>query len=104
LLNNIKEQLEKRDIKKGPTLAIQFACTYQGCDLEDDDAKRTVSKLISKRSYEQGIVLVKCPCEKLHLIADNLGWFGDEKNIEEILQARGDEVQRLDLNDIFSIA
>jgi hypothetical protein len=44
------------------------------------------SKSFSKRSYLEGVVIVVCPeCKTKHLIADNLGWFGKEKNIEEIL-------------------
>ena len=34
----------------------------------------------SKQSYLEGVVLVRCPgCKSLHLVADNLGWFGDGK-------------------------
>ena len=72
-------------------------CTAQACDLEDpaDDESRRVTKVISRASYEEGVVLAKCPCENLHMIADNLGWFGDEKNIEELLVARGESVRRM---------
>ena len=38
------------------------------------------SKIMSKLAYEKGVIIIKCDgCNSNHLIADNLGWFFDEK-------------------------
>lgn len=53
------------------------------------------AKAFSRHSYENGIVLVRCPgCSNLHLVADHLGWFGSGKTIEDILQSKGEAVVR----------
>ena len=41
-------------------------------------------------------MLIRCEgCDSLHLIADNLGWFHDEKsNIETIMKEKGNEVRK----------
>jgi LSD1 subclass zinc finger protein len=48
-------------------------------------------------SYERGVVIVRCAkCASLHLIADNLKWFGeDASNVETILAEKGIAVPRL---------
>lgn len=65
--------------------------TCKGCQTHN-------SHLISRQSYEKGVVIVTCQgCNSRHLIADNLNWFEDikEKNIEEILAKKGEVVLKV---------
>ena len=52
---------------------------------------------MSRGAYEEGVVLVRCPgCKNQHLIADNLGWFDDERvNIEDIMREKGEEIKKI---------
>lgn len=56
-------------------------------------------KYISKQAYKKGVVIVKCDdCQNNHLIADNLNWFtdkGDDNNVEAILRKKGQSVLRI---------
>ncbi|KAI3428608.1 hypothetical protein D9Q98_007431 [Chlorella vulgaris] len=67
-------------------LVMLFTCTR--CNTR-------AAKAFSKQSYEQGVVIVECPgCQNKHLIADNLGWFGQKGTVEEFAQQRGSTVVR----------
>jgi len=72
--------------------AIVYTCEI--CNLR-------ASKTFSKHAYTKGIVIIRCDgCDKLHLIADNLGWFDHlGKNIEEISAQMGRTVQKLSSHD-----
>lgn len=76
----------------GPKFLLRFTCTHDAC--ERTEPLRTSTKIISQKSYKEGVVLVRCNCNKLHLIADKLGWFGDSTDIEEMLAAKGESVVR----------
>ena len=73
------------------------------CDAKKEDGTNCGTKqarTFSKDSYQNGVVLIRCEgCEKLHLIADNLGWFendgvykGKNINIETLLADKGETV------------
>eukprot|EP01063_Lacrimia_lanifica_P017840 TRINITY_DN24824_c0_g1_i1.p2 TRINITY_DN24824_c0_g1~~TRINITY_DN24824_c0_g1_i1.p2 ORF type:complete len:189 (+),score=77.05 TRINITY_DN24824_c0_g1_i1:69-635(+) len=74
---------------KGADLALMFECRV---------CKTTAMKQFSRHSYEHGVVLIECPgCKNKHIIADNLGWFsdmGENNNIEKQMKAEGQELER----------
>ena len=50
---------------------ISFTCNI---------CKTRCEKEFSKNAYHKGVVIIRCSgCDSMHLIADNLGWFGDKK-------------------------
>eukprot|EP00457_Paulinella_chromatophora_P010786 gb/GEZN01010902.1/.p1 GENE.gb/GEZN01010902.1/~~gb/GEZN01010902.1/.p1 ORF type:complete len:243 (+),score=40.62 gb/GEZN01010902.1/:152-880(+) len=62
---------------------IRFTCTAKKCNTRN-------IKSFSHAAYYCGVVIITCEgCGSKHLIADNLGIFGDERNIQEILAKKG---------------
>ncbi|OMH86261.1 Histidine-tRNA ligase [Zancudomyces culisetae] len=54
-------------------------------------------KSVSKRAYNEGVVLIKCDgCQNRHLFADHLGWFRDSRlTIEDLMKENGEEVVKI---------
>ncbi|GFR42792.1 hypothetical protein Agub_g3756, partial [Astrephomene gubernaculifera] len=75
-----------------PRVMMVFTCAV--CDTRS-------TKSFSKLSYTKGVVLVRCPgCKKLHLIADHLGWFGEEPFVlHEFIEKQGGYVVRISAGD-----
>lgn len=87
--------INKND-KQIPNLNDKFLMMYT-CNI----CKGRVAQMISKIAYQQGMVISTCThCKNKHLIADNEGKldfpsFG--KKIEDFLQAKGENIQKLSL-------
>ena len=75
-----KMVLVMRSIQQGLCTIIKA-----GCSTDTRSAKP-----FSKRAYENGVVIVQCPgCKRRHLLADRLGWFGEDGSVEDILARHG---------------
>eukprot|EP00941_MAST-03F_sp_MAST-3F-sp1_P002664 g2664.t1 len=91
----------------GPKMLLQFTCDYHGPKANSENGcNHKSTKIISKNSYETGVVLVRCErCDNLHLIADNKGFFDDKSvNIESIMRDKGEVVKRMLVDDSLDIA
>ncbi|XP_058800215.1 uncharacterized protein LOC131669397 [Phymastichus coffea] len=87
---NLKQQLAEITGK------LQLSFTCKKCNT------RNFNKFISKHAYNKGVVIVRCDgCKNNHLIADNLGWFGNQgnRNIESIMKKKGETVRRIKADD-----
>lgn len=82
----------------GKKLAIVYTCTV--CDT------RSI-KQFSEHSYQNGVVLVRCPgCQNLHLIADRLGVFdGDgDWDIQKAMAKMGENVQVVNNENVLEMS
>jgi protein import protein ZIM17 len=55
------------------------------------------TKTFTKKAYHSSVVIIRCDgCDNNHLVADNLGWFRDEKvNIEQISKEHGNNMTKV---------
>lgn len=87
-------------------IGISFVCTANDCNTR-------IVKSCRRHSYEKGTVVMQCPkCEKYHIISDHKNMYYQltegKVNIEEIAQAKGQKVTRVDnttfkLEDLFGL-
>ena len=82
----------------GKKLAIIFTCSV--CNTR-------AAKQFTEQAYKNGVVLVQCPgCGNRHLIADNLGIFGDEVGgwtIEKAMAKLGQEVTTVTNDNVLEL-
>ena len=69
------------------------------------DAETRSAKMFSKKTYETGVVIVRCSgCQGNHLIADRLGWFGEPGSIEDYLKQQGEGDQGFSTRILLAVA
>ena len=74
------EAEEEQKTKKKKELYMVFTCGK--CET------RSI-KGFSKRAYHFGVVVVTCPgCERKHVVADRLGWFGEKGDAGDFIQEK----------------
>ncbi|XP_074294400.1 uncharacterized protein LOC141622252 [Silene latifolia] len=85
-ISNRSSAMSDLKVSSRHDLAMVFTCKV--CET------RSV-KTCCRESYENGVVVVRCGgCNNLHLMADRLGWFGEPGSVEDLLNARGDDIKR----------
>ncbi|CAL6339011.1 unnamed protein product [Bathycoccus prasinos] len=78
-----KEAEEEQKKEKKKELYMAFTCGK--CET------RSI-KGFSKRAYHFGVVVVTCPgCERKHVVADRLGWFGEKGDAGGFYPGEGKE-------------
>lgn len=87
---NPQEVPSLKQIDPAEKLLISFVC--KKCNTK-------LSKLISKRSYHHGVVMIRCEgCKNLHLIADHLGWYDSQHppgTVVDILKKKKQQEEEL---------
>ena len=59
----------------------------------------------SKVAYERGVVIARCSkCDIQHLISDQLGWFGEKGNIEDILREKGQDIRKGQADGVLALS
>ncbi|KAI9304714.1 DNL zinc finger-domain-containing protein [Cunninghamella echinulata] len=89
---NDKEEPKAEVLNPKHQLFIGFTCKV--CEVRSHH-------VMSKQAYTKGVVLIQCPdCKNRHLIADNLGWFRDEKtNVEDLVKEKGEAIRKIIVDD-----
>jgi protein import protein ZIM17 len=82
--------------KGGKKLAIVFTCKV--CNTR-------AAKQFTEHAYQHGVVMVRCPgCEKYHLIADRLNFFGDDSwDIETFMASMGENVRAVTNDNVLEL-
>jgi len=88
--SNLK-QVKSKPLSRIP-LSDRFSLSYT-CSICN---QRNENRSINRQAYTAGVVLCRCEkCQKLHLFADHLKWFSDERiTIETIMKEKGHQIKR----------
>jgi len=98
--SQVREQLLRKlqlsDGEERACVIMDFQCDADEKICEQKHwLDRRSAKAISLGALNEGVVLVRCPCEHLHLIADNLNWFGGDTGLEEVFEKRKAKISEM---------